>query len=240
MIDHNLNDFKSEHELRKVKNETLAKISTTFKIPAKSIRVIWSGRGYHIELPIDSKSKILEKMPRFKKLTEEPSKDFLRFIEWYLSNGRCDVDHNSTVSLNNCLLRVPGTFNAKNDAQVKINQRGVAAATIKKKVKADLLYNKFEKYLIIKKREQELKSKFVVTNQQQQSNLAALSSSNSVFQKFFQLRNEAMKNKNGFIPWIEKFLKTAISQDRYFWVWKIHVPYLINVKHLSPDQTFES
>ena len=32
---------------------------------------------------------------------------FLRFLESYLSNGKCDSVHNSTVAFDNCMLRVP-------------------------------------------------------------------------------------------------------------------------------------
>jgi hypothetical protein len=55
--------------------------------------VIWSGKGYHTYIPVDSKGKILEQMPKFRKFTKEPSKEFLRFAEWYLSNGKCDNEH---------------------------------------------------------------------------------------------------------------------------------------------------
>jgi hypothetical protein len=43
---------ESKQELNKAKTETLAKISTTFKIEVKSITVIWSGKGYHIYIPV--------------------------------------------------------------------------------------------------------------------------------------------------------------------------------------------
>jgi hypothetical protein len=80
MIDSDQNDFKSRQELNKAKARALKKISETFKIKVKSIPVIWSGRGYHICIPVDSQGKILEHMPKFKKFTTKNlSKDFLRF-----------------------------------------------------------------------------------------------------------------------------------------------------------------
>jgi len=70
-------------------------------------------------MPADSKSNILEKMSEFKKF-KEPSKEFLRFAEWYLFNGKCDNEHNKTMSFNNCMLRIPGSFNSKNNMQVRV------------------------------------------------------------------------------------------------------------------------
>ena len=58
----------------------------------------------------------------------------------------------------------------------------------------------------------------------------------SMLQRFYQLRNKSIKK--GFIPWIERLLKVRIADDRKYCIWRVHVPYLINVKHLSPEQTF--
>ena len=44
---------------------------------------------------------------------KEPSKQFLRFAEYYLSNGKADSEHYHTVSFKNCLLRIPGSYNSK-------------------------------------------------------------------------------------------------------------------------------
>ena len=61
------------------------------------------------------------------------------FAEWYLSNGKCDNEHNKTVSFNNCMLRIPGSFNSKNNVQVRIMQKWNGTS----KVPLHLLYSKF-------------------------------------------------------------------------------------------------
>jgi hypothetical protein len=122
-------------------------MSTTFQIRNnnnKPATVILSGNGIHFYIPVDSQGKILELMPKFKKFTKEPNKEFLRFAEWYLSNGKCDNEHNKTVSFNNCMLRIPGSFNSKNNVQVRIMQKWNGTS----KVPAHLLYSKFLAYLI--------------------------------------------------------------------------------------------
>ena len=75
---------------------------------------------------------------------KEPSKEFLRFAEWYLSNGKADSEHYHTVSFKNCLLRIPGSYNSKNMSQVKIVQKWNGIS----KVPLHLLYSKFLAYLI--------------------------------------------------------------------------------------------
>jgi hypothetical protein len=82
--------------------------------------VIWSGNGYHIYIPISA--VVLEDIKEFANI-EQVSTKFLRFAEWYLSSGKSDPAHNSSVSLNNCMLRAPGTYNSKNNAQVSIIKR---------------------------------------------------------------------------------------------------------------------
>ena len=72
-------------------------------------------------IPTESHA-ILEQMPEFDKF-KESSKLFLRFAEWYLSNDKTDSAHYHTVSLKNCLLRIPGSYNSKNMCQVNIVQK---------------------------------------------------------------------------------------------------------------------
>jgi hypothetical protein len=124
MIDLDQSYFKSRQELDNVKNKALTKILKTFQIrKVKSTTVLRTGNGYHCYIPADSQGKILEQMSKFKKFAKEPSKEFLRFAEWYLSNSKCDNKHNKTISLNNCMLRVPGSFNSKNNVQVQVVQK---------------------------------------------------------------------------------------------------------------------
>ncbi len=79
MIDLDQSNFKSRQELNKAKTRTLSKISTTFRIRNRSNKpttVIWSGNGIHFYIPADSQGKILERIPKFKRLVKEPSKEF--------------------------------------------------------------------------------------------------------------------------------------------------------------------
>jgi hypothetical protein len=127
------------------KTKTLAKIHDTFDLSKnfEPVTVINSGNGYHLYIPTDSESKILEQISSFNEY-KEPSKLFLRFAERYLTNGKADLKHYHTVSFRNCLLRIPGSYNSKNMSRVSIVQKWNGTS----KVPVHLLYDKFLAYLI--------------------------------------------------------------------------------------------
>src|ERR671911_512942 len=103
---------------------TLSKtLRNILKITASKPTVIWSGNGYHIYLVLDA--FVLEGEDAFNnsRFGSNPSQKFLRFAEWFLSNGKCDPQHNKTVSLRNSMLRIPSSINSKNGQTVRFIQR---------------------------------------------------------------------------------------------------------------------
>lgn len=115
MIDLDLANFNGElNTINNTLRKTLKRINHLLSLTPT---VIWSGNGYHIYVPINA--IVLEDIKEFTN-TEQVSTKFLRFAEQYLSFGKSDLAHNSTVSLNNCMLRIPGSYNSKNNAMVKI------------------------------------------------------------------------------------------------------------------------
>ena len=80
--------------------------------------VLFTGSGYHIYQPITS--VCLEDIQDFATYNE-PSKQFLRFAEKYLSDQKCDRNHNP--SFNSCMVRIPGSINSKKNLHVKILQK---------------------------------------------------------------------------------------------------------------------
>src|SRR5206468_2204059 len=109
MIDLDICNFQSEYSKIKVAlQKTLQEIKQRLSLKPT---VIWSGNGFHIYIPINA--VVLEDIKQFAHI-EQVSTKFLRFAEWYLSSGKSDSAHYSTVSLNNCMLRIPGSINSKN------------------------------------------------------------------------------------------------------------------------------
>jgi hypothetical protein len=110
MVDLDLSNFMSRQALDKTLAKIRRKIKDVFGKDFEPL-VLWSGNGYHLYIPIESRY-ILEETSIFCKF-DEPSKQFLRFAEWYLSNGKADPKHFTSVSLQNCMLRIPGSYNSK-------------------------------------------------------------------------------------------------------------------------------
>jgi hypothetical protein len=119
-IDEDQLNFKSREALDKGLAKTLKNINEKFGI-AVNPTILWSGHGYHIYLPVEA--FVLEQESEFARF-EQPSRRFIQFAEQYLSNKKSDPCHSFTMSFKNCMLRVPGSCNAKSEPiEVKIMQR---------------------------------------------------------------------------------------------------------------------
>ena len=206
MIDLDLNNFKSEIALDKVLKSILDRIYGLLKFKPT---VLWTGNGYHIYLPI--KAFVLEEEQLFASFVEpgEPdlSTKFMRFAEQFFTNGKHDQQHKPSV--NNCLLRVPGTFNSKNRQQVKIIQEWD-----RQRAAIQYMLRDFRCYLIQERLDRINASKKMV-------NVANLHQSYATSQ----------------IQWIERLLRTPIEDYRKYCVWRVLAPYLVNVRRLSEEDS---
>ena len=97
--------------------QIIDKKSSRFSAIGGHPTVLFTGSGFHIYQPINS--ICLDDLQEFSN-HQEPSKQFLKFAEKYLSYGKCDPDHNP--SFKSCMVRIPGSINSKNGEQVKIIQ----------------------------------------------------------------------------------------------------------------------
>ena len=97
--DLDLSSFKDPLTLERALAATLKTIR--LKING-SPTVLWTGNGYHIYQPIDA--IILEEFKQFEEF-EHPSAKFLRFAEYYLTNGKSDPSH--SPSFKSCMIRIP-------------------------------------------------------------------------------------------------------------------------------------
>jgi len=118
-IDLDLGRFNSKLNLDLALNKTLQNIRD--KLGSGKPTVIWSGHGYHIYQPVEA--FVLEEESEFAKF-EQPSRRSIQFAEQFLSDKKSDPCHAFTMSFKNCMLRIPGSFNAKSNLEeVKIIQR---------------------------------------------------------------------------------------------------------------------
>jgi hypothetical protein len=223
MIDLDLENFKSKREFNKAHVEILSNIYRAFGKCRKSsispVTVLFTGNGNHYLVPLKPISA-----------NKANCKEFLQFIEKYLSNGKCDEQHNKVTSLKNCLLRIPGSINSDGMAQVKILEKWDGES----KLDLSPLYQKFQhdNYRRLAKK--------VVKPHTIFSQNSRLARQVKLLEQFCQqkTRNNG-KHDNDFIPWIERLLKTPIPDHRKYCIWRILAPYLINVKHLSFEDCLE-
>lgn len=142
MIDLDLANFDSRKNLDNTLKATLKRIYQLLKVRPT---VLWTGNGYHIYLPI--KAFILEEEEVFAKFQNgDPdgpclSTKFMRFAESFFTNNKHDPQHRPSV--HSCLLRIPGTYNAKNGQQVRAIQKWDG-----KKAAIQYLLRDFRRYLI--------------------------------------------------------------------------------------------
>jgi hypothetical protein len=205
MIDLDASNFDDDYdELARILRQILWRIRDN--LSGYKPVVIWSGRGYHILIQLHS--PILETIKEFSNIDGIATK-FIRFAESYLSNGKSDRAHNNTVSINNCMLRIPGSVNSKNGATVTIVKKSKSEPT-----NITLLIGSFYAWL-----ESE---KIKAANSWINYNKVSASLNASPVRHY----------------WIEKLLQTPIPDYRRKCIWRILAPYLINVRKLSPEQSF--
>ena len=214
-IDLDRSTFDTERAHRLALTNTLRNIKE--KLSEAYPTVLWSGNGYHIYQPIEA--FILEEEEVFSSSNEfdQPSKEFLRFAEQYLSNNKSDPSHNP--SFKSCMIRIPGSFNSKcvlkgRDPEVRIIQRWDGY-----RPKINLLLGSFHAYLVDQKKK-----------------IRELQRQNEIKQRY-RTKNTDLPART-LIPWIELLLETQIEDYRKNAVSLILGPYLINVKKLSYDDAF--
>lgn len=172
--------------------------------------ILWSGRGYHIILPLNSNEIILENVKEFEGIPNI-SLRFLRYAESSLSLKKSDQQHNNTVSFNNCMLRIPGSINSKNGQTVKVIQKWDGI-----RPEINYLLAGFTRYII--------NEKYLELLNAQKRN-----------RKRMEYKLEQDTNE---INWIEKLLQTPLADHRKYCIWRILSPYLLNKRRLSTPESF--
>jgi Primase X len=210
MIDLDRETFETQRAFEMALSGTLKKIMETM---ISEPSVIWSGSGYHFYLTLDA--FVLESVDIFNnsKFGTSPSQKFLRFAEWFLSNGKCDPQHNRTLSLRNSLLRIPNTINSKNGQMVNIVQQWNGYRHSIKLLLEDFYVHLCHQRLAELKKRRSCKP---------------------------QRLSKYPDRGRSTICWIEQLLHTPISDYRKLAVWCILAPYLINIKKLSDKESFDT
>ncbi|KAA2279062.1 DNA primase noncatalytic subunit PriX [Candidatus Nitrosocosmicus sp. SS] len=172
--------------------------------------VLWTGNGYHIYQPLECPVRF-EDIKDFNEF-ENCNSQFLKFAKHFLSEGCADRSNNP--SLRSCLLRVPNSYNSKGII------KGLSREQSKIKLVDQWNYRRpsignlmgsFYAHLIGEKIKSDIKRR------------GDLSFPNTTY-------------SNNKIRWIEKLLETPLEDYRKYCIFHILVPYLVNVRGLSPEK----
>jgi hypothetical protein len=203
-----------------------AKTRANFKeiLDAKPTQ-LWTGGGYHFIQP--QFAIVLEKVERFKQF-DRPSVQFMRFEEQLLSDKKADQNHSNNVSFDNCYFRIPGSLNS---SRVRFNEK-VEIIDIPPDAEVRVVQCWDGNKPSIKP----LLSRYYIWRQ---AAVARDIDKQMDARKYNHWRSRGKDGKKTF-QWIEKLLDKPLGDHRYYCIWRILVPYLINVKGASRHDTFET
>ena len=173
--------------------------------------VLSTGNGYHVYQPILSPMS-LDNIKEFNEFGN-PDNQFLRFEKDYLSNDL--ADKSNYPALKSCMLRVPGSKNSK------CILKGMKE--IDSKVKIIKSWDGFRPHI---------------------RNQLGTFYSHLVSEKIENLKNRRLKTRfckysvTSEIRWIEKLLGLSLEDYRKFCLWRILIPYLVNIKQISSPEAY--
>jgi len=216
--------FRTAEEFEATAKKTLLNFR---KILGSTPTQLWTGSGYHFLQP--QSAIALETIEDFNQFAG-PSRKFLQFEEWLMTDGKADQNHNRTVSFKNCMLRIPGSLNfgacQRNDRDEIIGIPPEAEVRIIQhwdgnRPSANHLIPRC--YMWLKAAE--------IKDMQRRIEADKISRYKS--RKYYQRPSREKR-----FQWIENLLNKPIHDHRYYCTWRIFAPYLINVRGLSKQEAF--
>jgi hypothetical protein len=214
MSDLDRKDFKTDKSLQQCLQDTLNNFRN--KLHGANPTVLWSGYGYHILQPLDA-DVILEMESVFANF-HEPSRGLMRYAEKLMTDNKADSVHSNTVSFSNCMVRIPRSYNAK---YVRFNDKGeileispqsevkIVQRTDGYKPNIRWLLRDYQIYLI-----QERNNEILANLHKDQKRLRS--------------------------QWRRGIEPSQYQQQtsRKYCIWKIFIPYFINIKGLTQSEAF--
>lgn len=222
LVDVDKEHFKTTEEFEQCVTKTY---SNFHNILESRPTVLWTGGGIHFLTP--QKVDVFEKSIKFGKF-DQPSRKFLQFEEQRLTDGKGDPSHWNTISFNNMLLRIPGSLNSKvvqfdkkgkiidtpYDAKVRIERRWDGNTPTVEKLLLMRYYNWLQFTAINNIGEQRIREN----------------------QRYYGRARECI-NLYGY-DYIDRLFNKPLDDFRKFCIWKIFIPYFINVKRVSRLEAF--
>jgi len=219
-------DSHDQYELNKILKRMKEKLIVAYPT------IIDSGRGFHIIQPLDVSKFFDTAAPPdwFTRAQEQKwsgfakgvTDEYLRFGERFLTGKESDPCH--APSIKSCLLRPPGTINAKNGAEVKVIQEWDGTRPPASLLLGDFYTAKLQEYNAQLK---ELEERSLSKRRGRDSNKIRKQ------QPFFK------STGSYYDSYIIPILETPVPDFRDTIMAVVIVPYLLNIKRLSEDQVYE-
>ncbi len=107
------NFFMSDLDRKSFKTNKSLQQCLQDKLHGANPSVLWSGGGYRILQPLDADVDVILEMESIFAKFHEPSRGLMRYAEKLMTYGKADSNHSNNVSFGNCMVRIPGSYNAK-------------------------------------------------------------------------------------------------------------------------------
>lgn len=215
--------FRTAEEFEAAADKTLVNFK---EILGARPTVLWTGGGYHIIQP--QSAIAIEKIEDFNQFAE-PSRKFLHFEEWLMTDGKADQTHNRTVSFKNCMLRIPGSLNfgacQRNDRDEII---GIPPEAEVRVIQSWDGNRPSANHLLVR-----------CYNWLKSTEIREMRDRIEADKKSMKYRRWFGNNEKTTFEWVEKLLNKPIDANRYYCVWRILAPYLINVRQLSREEALD-
>jgi hypothetical protein len=195
------------------------------------IEIGWISLLQHFLTP--QRVDVFEKSDKFGKF-DQPSRRFIQFEEQLLTDSKGDQSHWSTVSFNNCLLRIPGSLNSKQvqfdgggriidipyDARVRIVQKWNGNIPTVERLLLMEYYNHLQFGVI-----RDIQRRKTREVEQRSWN-----------RRCYGQARECI-NLHGY-GYIEKLFDKPLGDFRKLCIWRIFIPYFINIRKLPRQEAF--
>jgi hypothetical protein len=221
-------NFKSDRLFQQCLEDTLKNFKD--KLHGANPTVLWSGGGYHLLQPLDA-DIVLETQSIFAKFNE-PSRKLMSYAENLMTYGKADPVHRGTVSFGNCMIRIPGSYNAK---YIQFDEKDeVVNIPTQSEVKIVQPWDGYRPNI------RWLLEDYWVYLIQERTNekLAILRDDKKRVRLEIKYPNRCRRQTSGKIDWIESLYAKPLDDFREYCITFVFAPYFINIKGLPQSEAF--
>lgn len=192
--------------------------------------ILWSGGGYHLLQPLDA-DIVLEMESVFAEFVE-PSRKLMQYAEKLVTDNNADPCHYNTVSFNNCMIRIPGSYNSK---YIEFNDNGdLVKIPPKSEVRIIQRWDGYRPNI-----RWFLKDYWIYLIQERNNEvLKRLHDEQKRLRFERKYPNRIIDEESSRIDWIESLYAKPLDDFRKYCIWRIFTPYLMNVRKLSRSDVF--